>query len=298
MSSSRLTFQGLSQRAVFLKTGRSSIVNCCGAGTRALPVFLLATPGSLGEHRAMNVKLWFSTVVAAALAGQSALAQLPQANIPGLDAAMTKLFGNNNAFTATATARLLDEKETETMSMPMTYALLEGKIRSEIDMTQVKSKQMPAEANAMLKQMGVDKMVSIVRPDKQTQFIIYPTARAYAEMPISKGTNAGGGQDHKMESTKLGTETVDGHPCVKNKVTISSKDDEKHEAIVWNATDLKDFPVKMQMAQAGGGNLVMTYSNIKLEKPDAKLFEPPTDFEKHDSVEKLLQSVMMKMLAK
>ena len=67
----------------------------------------------------MNVKLWFSTVVAVTLVGQSALAQLPQANVPGLDAALTRLFGNNNAFTATATARLLDEKETETMSMPM-----------------------------------------------------------------------------------------------------------------------------------------------------------------------------------
>jgi hypothetical protein len=245
----------------------------------------------------MNLKLWFSTVVAAAVVGQSALAQLPQANVPGLDAALTKLFGNNNAFTATATARLLDEKETETMSMPMGYAMLDGKIRSEVDMTQVKSKQMPAEASAMLKQMGVDKMVSIVRPDKQMQFIVYPTARAYAEMPISKGTNAGG-QDYKMESTKLGAEAIDGHPCVKNKVIISSKDAEKHEAIVWNATDLKDFPVKMQMPQAGGGNLLMTYTNIKLEKPDAKLFEPPSDFEKHDSVEKLLQSVMMKMLAK
>jgi len=248
----------------------------------------------------MNVKLWFSTVVAVVLAGQSALAQLPQTQLPGLDAAMTKLFGNNNAFTATATARLLDEKETETMSMPMSYALLDGKIRSEVDMTQVKSKQMPANASAMLKQMGVDKMVSIVRPDKQIQFIVYPTARAYTEMPINKGTNGNGGgnQDYKMESTKLGTETVEGHPCVKNKVIISSKDAEKQEAVVWNASDLKDFPVKMQMAQSGGGALVMTYSNIKLEKPDAKLFEPPTDFEKHDSVEKLLQSIMMKALAK
>ena len=260
-------------------------------------VFLLATPGSLGEHRGMNVKLWVSTVVAVILIGPSGLAQLPQANMPGLDVAMTKLFGNNNAFTSTATARLLDEKETETMSMPMTYAFLDGKIRSEIDMTQVKSKQMPAEAGAMLKQMGMDKMVSIVRPDKQTQFIIYPSARAYTEMAMSKGTNAGGVQDYKMESTKLGTETVDGHPSVKNKVIVS-KGDEKHEAIVWNASDLKDFPVKMQMAQAGGGNLVMTFANVKLEKPDAKVFEPPTDLEKHDSVEKLLQSVMMKMLAK
>ena len=184
------------------------------------------------------------------------------------------------------------------MSMPMIYALLDGKIRSEVDMTQIKSKQMPAEAAPMLKQMGMDKMVSIVRPDKQTQFIVYPTARGYTELPASKGTNASANQDYKMESTKLGTETIDGHPCVKNKITFASKDAETQEAIVWNATDMKDFPVKMQMEQAGGGNLVMTYSHIKLEKPDAKLFEPPADFEKHDSVEKLLQAVMMKMLAK
>ena len=267
-------------------------------GTPALHAFLLAMPGSLGEHRSMNVKLWISTVVAVIFVGQSAFAQLPQANVPGLDAALTKLFGNNNAFTATATARLVDEKETETMSMPMGYAMLDGKIRSEVDMTQVKSKQMPAEANAILKQMGMDKMVSIVRPDKQAQFIIYPTARAYTEMPISKGTNASGDPDFKMETTKLGTETVDGHPCVKNKVTFSSKDAEKQEAIVWNATDLKDFPVKMQMEQGRGVTLVMTYANIKMEKPEAKLFEPPTDFEKYDSVDKLLQSVMMKMLSK
>jgi hypothetical protein len=247
----------------------------------------------------MNFKLWSSALVAISIASQAALAQLPQAQMPGLDAAMARLFGNNNAFTATATARLLDDKQNETMSMPMTYALLDGKIRSEIDMAQVKSKDIPAEAGATFKQMGMDKMISIVRPDKQTQFVVYPSLRAYAEMPVSKGqAGTAADQDYKIESTRLGAETIDGHPCVKNKVTISMKDGEKQEATVWNATDLKDFPVKIQTQQAAGGSLVMTYSNIKLEKPDAKLFEPPTEFEKHNSVQALMQSAMMKMLAK
>lgn len=246
----------------------------------------------------MNLKALISGAVAIAFAGQSALAQLPQAQVPGLDAAMAKLFGNNNAFTATATARLLDEKGAETMSMPMTYALLDGKIRSEIDMAQVKSKEMPAEAGAALKQIGIDKMASIVRPDKQTQFVVYPGLRAYAEAPLRKGQASGGEQDYKIEATKLGNETIDGHACVKNKVTLSGKGTDKQEAIVWNASDLKDFPIRIQTRQTDGGSLVMTYANIKLEKPDAKLFEPPAGFEKHDSVEKLLQSAMMKMLGK
>lgn len=246
------------------------------------------------------MKRWvFSCLVLLAIGAclQPVSAQTPQAQVPGLDAAMARLFGNNTAFTATATARLMDDQKKETMTMPMSYAVLDGKMRSEIDMTQVKSKDMEGDAGAALKQMGMDKMVSIVRPDKKLVIVAYPTLRAYAETPIPKNQGTTGDQDYKIESTKIGTETIDGHPCTKNKVTITGRNNEKQEAIVWNATDLKDFPVKMEMRQ-GGGTMVMTYSNVKFEKPDPKLFEPPAGFEKHDSVEKLLQSAMMKMFAK
>ena len=247
----------------------------------------------------MNLKSLSLTVGVIALSAHAALAQGPQGQMPGLDTAMARLFGNNNAFTATATARLVDEKQNETMSMPMNYALLDGKIRSEIDMAQVKSKDMPAETGATLKQMGMDKMVSIVRPDKQTVVIAYPALRAYAEQPLSKAeATAATARDFKIDSTKLGAETIEGHPCVKNKVTISAEGTEKQEAIVWNATDLKDFPIRIQTQQPNGGALVMTYSNIKLEKPDPKLFEPPTGFERYTNVQTMVQSAMMKMLAK
>jgi hypothetical protein len=245
----------------------------------------------------MNLKPWSFAFVLVILTASVAVAQLPQGQMPGLDAAMAKLFGKNNAFTATATARLVDEKQNETMSMPMSYALLDTKIRTEIDMTQVKSKEMPAEAGDMIKKMGMDKMVSIVRPDKKMVFIAYPTLRAYAEQPLEKA-EATTAQDVKIDSTKLGAETIDGHPCVKNKVTVSAPGAEKQEAIVWNASDLKDFPIRIQTQQPNGGSLTMTYSNIKLEKPDAKLFEPPADYEKHTNVQALVQSAMMKMLAK
>lgn len=246
----------------------------------------------------MNLKRWRFAFLITLVAGP-AFAQMPQAQMPGLDAAMAKLFGDNNAFAATATARVLDEKQNETMSMPMNYSFLNGRIRSEIDMAQVKSKDMPPDAMAAFKQMGMDKMISIVRPDKQTVFVIYPNLRAYAPTPLNKAeATAAAAQDFKIESTRLGTETVDGHPCVKNKVTISAQGVEKQEAIVWNASDLKDFPLRIQMPQPGGASLVMNYSNVKLEKPDPQLFEPPAGFDKYESVQSLVQSAMMKSLAK
>jgi len=209
---------------------------------------------------------------------------------------MAKFFGDNTAFTATVTATILDAQGKESITMPMSYALLDGRIRSEVDMTQVKSKELEGSA-ASLRQMGMDRTISIVRPDKQVVFVIYPSLRAYAETPIAKDQTGNANQNYKIDSTPLGNDTVDGRACQKNKVTVSGADGDKHEAIVWNASDLKNFPVKMQMIQAGV-TTVMKYSNIKFDKPDAKLFDPPVGFDKYDSMEKMMQAAIMKMLPK
>ena len=235
----------------------------------------------------LTVTALFSAATAIAVHAQS---------VPGLDATMTKLFGTNTAFTAKATARILDPQEKETMTMPIDYALLDGKIRSEVDMTQVKTRELDGTAAGSLKQMGMDKMTSIVRPDRQSVLVIYPTLRAYAETALPKDTT-NATEEVKVETTKIGNEVVEGQPCEKNKVTITTTTGKPQEAIVWNATNLRDFPLRIQMKQAGG-TLVMTYNNVKFEKPDARLFEPPAGFEKYDSIEKMTQTAIMKMLPK
>ena len=261
-------------------------------------VFRLATWICMSELLWMMAMAKRNLLVALAALSlvQIVSAQMPQGQVPGLNAAMAKFFGDNTAFTATVTATILDAQGKESITMPMSYALLDGRIRSEVDMTQVKSKELEGSA-ASLRQMGMDRTVSIVRPDKKTLFVVYPSLRAYAEIPIAKGQSNNANQEYKIDSAPLGDETVDGHPCKKGKVTVSGADGEKHEAIMWNATDLKNFPVKMQMTQAGV-TTVMNYSQIKFDKPDAKLFEPPPGFDKYDSLEKMMQTAIMKMLPK
>jgi hypothetical protein len=161
-------------------------------------------------------------------------------------------------------------------------------------MTRVKSKGLEGSA-ANLKQMGMDRTISIVRPDQQKVFLIYPSLRAYAEMPATNASGAKAASTYKIDSVPLGEETIEGHPCEKKKVTVSASDGEKQEAIVWNARDLKNFPVKIEMKQAAV-TTVMTYTDIKLAKPDAKLFDPPAGFDKYDSVEKMMQTAIMKLL--
>ena len=100
--------------------------------------------------------------------------------------------------------------------------------------------------------------------------------------------------NYKVEKSKLGTENIDGHSCEKNKVTVTDGKGTRQEAVVWNATDLTGFPVQMRMSQPEA-TVVMHFTEIQLARPDAKQFEPPTGFTKHDSMEKLVQAATLKM---
>ena len=67
------------------------------------------------------------------------------------------------------------------------------------------------------------------------------------------------------------------------------------EATVWNATDLKKFPVRIETAE-GKGKVTMKLSNVKFDRPDAKVFDPPAAFTRYDNVETMVQEQMMKKI--
>lgn len=237
----------------------------------------------------------FSLVAAALVAGGSAFAQVPGGGQAGVNAAMLQLFGEVTAFSASTDVQMLDKKQKETMSTTMEFALLNGAMRIEMEMSKMKSKELPAETLGQFKTLGMDKMVTIVRPDKKEALLIYPALQSYVLMPMAPDEAANFQKGYKVEKTKTGKETIDGHPCVRNKVVVKDDTGEKQEAITWNATDLKDFPVKMQINQKEA-TVVFHYKDIKLEKPDARQFEAPAGFDKYSSVDRLAQAAMVKML--
>ena len=206
-----------------------------------------------------------------------------------MNAAMLKLFGSNTAFTAKADVHVVDKAKQQT-DMPMMFALLDGKSRMEVDLGQVKSTVAVPALIPTLKQVGMDQMVLISRPDKKIILNIYPRAKAYAEIAMSKDETAAADKTYKLEKTPQGKETIDGHACQKNKVTLTDDKGETVEAVVWNATDLKDFPIQMQM-DVDGGTVQMKFKDVKLAKPDAKQFEAPAGMTRYDSAEAILDAL-------
>jgi hypothetical protein len=141
--------------------------------------------------------------------------------------------------------------------------------------------------------MGMDHVVFISQPDKKLLLQVYPGLHGYVETEMPESQSSEATKDYKMEKTSLGKETVDSHACEKNKVTMTDDKGVKHDFLVWNATDMKDFPLRFQTTEQGT-TVTISYKDVNLEKPDAKLFGPPAEFTKYDTQMDLIQATVMK----
>ena len=237
-------------------------------------------------------KLFCVTAIMVAVAFTPALAQFGPRSGPNFGGGLDKLFGDQQTFSAVMEFQTTAPSG-ENVSMPGKFSFDGGKSRFEMSLSEVQGSKMPPEAAAHMKAMGMDTMVSISRPDKKLNYLIYPGLHSYVETTPPDASTGTDSADYKVETTELGHETVDGHDCVKNKVILTDKEGAKHESTVWNAGDLKNFPVKIVTGDQGQ-NATMVFKNISFDKPAAGTFEPPVGLTKYDNVQTMMQTEMMK----
>lgn len=245
----------------------------------------------------ITVSLLLTSLIVAAHAqprrgGAGGMGGPPQ---PRFGKSMAKLFGENSAFTADMLMEMQNGENS--ISMPGKIAFLDGKTRFEMDLTQMKGSAIPPQAAAQMKQMGMAELVSISRPDKNENFMIYPGLKAYAATPEQSAEGqAGAAKEPEIKKTEIGKETVDGLSCTKYKVVIKDEQGKEQESTIWAASDLNNFPIKMQTVNEGVPATI-TYKNVKLSKPDEALFNPPADFQRYTDAGKMMQEAMMKRFA-
>ncbi len=204
----------------------------------------------------------------------------------GVSAGLVKLFGDINGCVAKAEVRVLDAGKRETQRVPFSFALLDGKMRMDFDMAQIKS-GIPASSIPTLKQAGLDHVASVVRPDRQLIYLMFPGARSYANLEFSKADLEATGKDLQVQKIALGKETVDGRSCTKQKVLVKNpKGAAVLEATTWNAADLREFPVQI-VFQDKDESTVLHFNDVHLSKPPAGQFDPPKDFRQYSSLEAL-----------
>jgi hypothetical protein len=212
------------------------------------------------------------------LAGSAAVIQAPSTGAPtSINAAFVKLFGTVGAFTAKVDTQVLDPFQSETVRLLMDFATFEGKVRIEINVAQMQSKELPPSKITQLKEAGMDRIISLFRPDKKLTYIVYPGIQSYMSLPLAKEDTDAFEKGLKQEKTALGNETFDGHACVKNKVVVKDAKGPVLQAVTWNAADLKDFPLQIEIKEKGN-TVRMHFTQLRFAKPDPEQFNVPAGY--------------------
>ena len=251
--------------------------------------------------RATHMNFATRLLTALALAALTAVssAQLPGRGIegaPGIGSsgAMLRFLGEHKAFMADVNIGTKSQRG-DTALLPGKLAFHDGQSRLELDLTKIEAGRMPPAVMDAMKAAGMGELLMLTRPDKKLTYLVYPGMQAYAETPLRDEQTAEAVKALKLETTRVGEETLAGHPCVKNRVTVTDAQGKTQEATVWNATDLRNFPVAIETTDKGA-QVTLFFSNVRFGPPPSTLFELPRDLRKYADTREMMREAMMKLL--
>jgi hypothetical protein len=146
-----------------------------------------------------------------------------------------------------------------------------------------------------LKQIGMNRVITILRPDDRQTVILYPKRRAYVSLPESSDQEKARAQSARTRKTKQGQEIILGMTCTKSQITFIEEPEQESTVLVWEAGRLRNFPVQIEMKQAGG-TMTVRYRDVSFEAPDKVQFEIPDEYQKHAGVQSILEEATQELL--
>jgi len=159
------------------------------------------------------------------------------------------------------------------------------KMKMEMDMT----KMMEASGAKDASQSPMSKMTMLNRGDKKTGYTLYPNAQKYMVHTAAEQQD----EKPKVEKTKVGSETIDGHPCDKYKVVITYKSEKPQEGFIWNARDLGGMTIKSEVENKDY-KMTTELKKIVLKSSPASVFEIPQGYTESKDFMEIMMSAQQK----
>jgi hypothetical protein len=88
-------------------------------------------------------------------------------------------------------------------------------------------------------------------------------------------------------------ERIEGHLCEQQELVVSSSDGAAAEFRAWRAADLNGFPMRITWA-TNSTSCVLSFSKLQLEAPPGELLSPPDGFTKYESVEAMMNELLLR----
>lgn len=148
-------------------------------------------------------------------------------------------------------------------------------------------------------------LVTLNYMDQKKTVTMNTKAKTYFEQPTPERIPSIYNPNTVIERKKIGTETVDGHSCIKYDAVFYSKEkpQDKYKSILWEAQDLGGLPIKNQMTippdkrrEGGPDKLTVEMKEIKVGAAKASMFEVPKDYKKVSSMSEVMGEEMREMM--
>jgi hypothetical protein len=119
---------------------------------------------------------------------------------------------------------------------------------------------------------------TLIDVSQHTNFVVMGAGMCMQMNSQAEETPLAHSPDATIDRAAVGTETVDGHVCKVENLTITPhsgpRAGQSSTMKVWEAQDLHGFPIKVE-TQTSRGAVSMQYKDISLATPDAALFAHP-----------------------
>jgi len=200
---------------------------------------------------------------------------------------------SKQSLSARVVMTMTESKRSSKKTGPMEFqiAFSKGKTCMEMDLAKM-AQAVGGDKNAMMP--GMDKMVTIVIPDKKMTYQVMPGLDAYCEIVIPEAVMKKQ-ESPQVDRKVVGSENVDKYNCDKVLTTVTAKDGTKSEVFTWEAKELKGLPVKIE-ATTAEGKMTMMLNDIDTATPADSLFEPPAGATKYPSMQAMMMSMIQKMM--
>jgi len=201
---------------------------------------------------------------------------------PGFHHALLDVLAGGPSFHGRATIQFSNGSDKEPTTMSYDIAVLWGTMRLEADSAEESSNLSPTEATKAQQMHSI----SILRPDKNRMYLVFPNIKAYVELAYAKATGMDPAPPANINKTPLGKETIGIQPCAKSQWNVTESDGENYDITVWTATNLSNFPIQIKV---GAPPALVQFQNLHIEAPDSSIFVPPAGYTRYEGIQELIQ---------
>lgn len=139
-------------------------------------------------------------------------------------------------------------------------------------------------------------IVTITQLDLKKMIMMSTINKTYTEQSIAEEMPSLYDSNVVSEKKKIGSETIDGHPCIKYDTLFYFKDNpaEKYRATVWEAQDLGGLMIRNEvimperLRMGGPSKVVSELKDIKLGAAKSSMFEVPAGYKKVSSMMEIM----------